>query len=262
MVFFHLAHAIAISLGAYFFYSFWILFDLSIALSLFASLALVSLLQLLFNIFIYSKHKQSKHSTYELLIISLGLYVIFVSVTSLLWGDDSKSLAVGDVQAGFVLANTRITSEQLLTILLSLVILAATYLLYKTSIGKRIKAVSSNSTLSKIFGIDIKKIKNISFVIGSIIGAISGILISMNYNMTPSMGFNWLLYALVAIIIGGTGKIFHLILGAFFLSFSQHLIGYYIGTTWMNATAFIILIGFLAWKPYGFSGQKLRKAEI
>jgi branched-subunit amino acid ABC-type transport system permease component len=76
------------------------------------------------------------------------------------------------------------------------------------------------------------------------------------------MGFNWLLYAVVVMIISGMGKEWHLILGALLLATAQVLVSYFFDSKWMNATAYIILVVFLYFRPYGFSGKKLKKTEI
>lgn len=76
------------------------------------------------------------------------------------------------------------------------------------------------------------------------------------------MGFNWLLYAVVAMTIGGMGKMRHLILGSLLLASAQVSVAYFFDSKWMNATAYIILIVFLYFRPYGFSGRKLKKTEI
>ena len=126
----------------------------------------------------------------------------------------------------------------------------------------KIKAVSSNSELSNILGISKDKAIVWSFIIGTGLASCAGILIAADTDMTPTMGFNWLLYAVVAMIIGGMGKIHYLLLGSLLLATAQHLSAYYLDSKWMNATAFIILIVFLYFKPYGFSGKPLKKANI
>ena len=92
--------------------------------------------------------------------------------------------------------------------------------------------------------------------------AIAGILIAADIDMTPTMGFDWLMYGVVAMIIGGMGKMRHLVLGALLLAAAQHLSAYFFDSKWMNATAYIILVAFLYFRPYGFSGKKLKKTEI
>ena len=80
--------------------------------------------------------------------------------------------------------------------------------------------------------------------------------------MTPTFGFNLLLYGVVAMIIGGVGSTRGLIAGSLLVATAQHLAAYYIDTKWMNAVTYIILILFLIWKPLGFSGNRLKKVEV
>jgi branched-chain amino acid transport system permease protein len=131
-----------------------------------------------------------------------------------------------------------------------------------TPVGKSIRAVSSNPQLCNIYGINSNRIILIAFGIGSALAAVAGILSAMDTNMTPTFGFNLLLYGLVAMIIGGVGSTRGLVAGALLVATAQHLAAYYIDTKWMDAVTYIILILFLIWKPLGFSGVRLRKVEI
>ena len=80
--------------------------------------------------------------------------------------------------------------------------------------------------------------------------------------MTPTMGFDWMMYGVVAMIIGGMGKMRYTIFGAFLLASAQQLSAYFFDSKWMNATAYIILVIFLYFRPFGFSGKKLKKTEV
>jgi branched-chain amino acid transport system permease protein len=156
-----------------------------------------------------------------------------------------------------------ITTIQIITIIVSVALFIAINLfLHFTTTGKSIRAVSSNFELCNIFGISSNKIIFIAFGIGSALAATAGILSAMDTNMTPTFGFNLLLYGIVAMIIGGVGSTRGLIAGALLVATTQNLAAYYIDTKWMDAVAYIILILFLIWKPLGFSGQRLKKVEI
>ena len=181
----------------------------------------------------------------------------------MIWGDNVQSIRTWQVKEGHEILGAYITNVQLITIGASVALLVLTWLfLEKTKTGKEIKAVSDNPELSQIFGISTNRTITWSFMVGSALVACAGILIALDTDMTPTMGFNWLLYGVVAMIIGGIGKMRYLLLGALLLASAQHLAAYYLDSKWMNAVAFFLLILFLAWKPYGFSGKKLRKAEI
>lgn len=259
----HFAHAITIALGAYFTYtiSIWkgLPLHVSIPVAIAASIGLI----LLVNQLIYQPLQKKKVESWQMLIASLGVYVVLQNVISMVWGDSTLSFRTWPVTVGNQFMGAYITDVQIITIAASAGLLLLSWLfMEKTSIGQKIKAVSSNPELSGIHGISKNKAVVWSFVLGSGLAACAGILIAADTDMTPTMGFNWLLYAVVAMIIGGLGKMRYLLLGALLLATAQHLSAYYLDSKWMNATAFIILIVFLYFKPYGFSGQRIKKAEI
>jgi branched-chain amino acid transport system permease protein len=76
------------------------------------------------------------------------------------------------------------------------------------------------------------------------------------------MGFHLLINGVIVMIIGGVGSIAGILGGALLLATAQHLAAYRLGSGWMDAVAFLILIGFLIWKPLGFSGRRLKKVEM
>ena len=193
----------------------------------------------------------------------MGLYIVIQNIISLIWGDDTKSLRSGNIKVGHEILRAYITDIQILTISISLFLFIATLLfLNYTRLGLKIKAISSNEELSNIFGINSNRVILLSFTIGSTLAAIAGILVAFDTDMTPTMGFNLLLYGVVAMIIGGVGSTWGLIGGSLLLATAQHLGAYYIDSKWMDAIAYIILILFLIWKPLGFSGKRLKKIEI
>lgn len=260
---FNIAHAITITFGAYltFHFSIQLGFSLWFAIPL-AILGAVSI-SVISEICVYKSLRKSKASSWKMLIASLGLYVILQNLVSLFWGDDTKSIRTWPVKVGHNIFGAYITDVQIITIVVSIILFTATILfLQYTSLGKQIRAVSSNSELSNIFGISSDRVILWSFIIGSALAAIVGILIALDTDMTPTMGFHIFLYAIVAMIIGGVGSYKGLIGGALLLATAQHLSACYIDSKWMDATAYVILILFLIWKPLGFSGKRLKKIEI
>ena len=159
--------------------------------------------------------------------------------------------------------DNNITDVQIITMFICVLLLVLAWLfMERTNIGRQIKAVSINDELSIVLGLNRGHAKTWSMAIGTALAACAGILISADTDMTPTMGFNWLLYGVVAMIIGGMGKTKYLLLGALLLATAQHLTAYYLDSKWLNATAYIILIVFLFFRPTGFSGKLLKKSNI
>ena len=123
-------------------------------------------------------------------------------------------------------------------------------------------AVSVNPEMSSVFGLSNSFARAVGVTIGSALMACAGILIGADVDLTPSMGFDWLLYGVIAMIIAGTGNGRFLLLGALLLATAQHLAALFLDNKWMNATAYVILIVFLYFRPYGFSRQGIKKTEV
>ncbi|NOS84000.1 MAG: branched-chain amino acid ABC transporter permease [Ignavibacteria bacterium] len=261
--FLNFTHAAVITLGAYFCFLYTFQLHLSLSLAIILAITSTSIIGISCELFVYKPMRKRNMELWHYLIASIGLYVILQNLISLYFGDDTKVLRTGEVTVGHEIFGAYITTIQIVTICVSLLLFIVVNLfLNKSRTGKSIKAVSNNPELSNIYGINSNRVILIAFVIGSALAAVAGILSAMDTNMTPTFGFNLLLYGVIAMIIGGVGSTKGLIAGSFLVAAAQHLGAYYINTKWMDAIAFIILIIFLIWKPLGFSGMRLKKVEV
>lgn len=260
---FNLSHAIMICVAPYILYCLYFQCNVNILFATVLSILFTTVLGLISELFIFKSLRKENIISFYVLMASLGLYIIVQNCISMIWGDDTKSIRVGEIKIGHQFLGAHITDIQIITINASFVlfILCVLFLKYH-KIGRNIRAVSSNSELCNVVGINSDKIILWAFGIGSALAAVAGILVAFDADMNPTMGFNLLLYGVVAMIIGGVGSTWGLLEGALLLATAQHLAAYYIGSQWMNAIAYIILILFLLWKPLGFSGKRLKKVEI
>ena len=256
MGFFHMAHAIALTLGAYLVYTGCIVLAWPLWLSILLSVAFVVFFMVLVNGGVYQSIMKRGVDGWKLMIVSLGIYVVLQNVVSLAWGDGTMTFRTWPVKPGHTIFGGIITDVQIITIAVSaLLICAVWWLLEKTNIGMSIKATASNPSLSDMLGVKKGTVSALSIGLGSALMACAGILIAADVDMTPTMGFDWLMYGVVAMIIGGMGKMRYMVLGAFLLAMAQQLSAYFLDAKWMNATAYVILVFFLYFKPFGFSGN-------
>lgn len=261
--FFQMSHAFVISFAAYFTYFFYIQLQLPVILSILIAIICATVLGMLSEVLLYKPLRKRNASPMILMIASLGLFTVLQNVISMLWGDGTKSVRTGEVKVGHNFFGAYITDIQIITIAVCLVLFVGCVVFMKYSrIGRNIRAVASNPELSNIIGIHSDRVILWAFAIGSALAAVAGILIAFDTDMRPTMGFSWLLYGVVAMVIGGVGSNWGLLGGTLLLAVGQHLTAYYIGSQWMDTIAYIILILFLIAKPLGFSGKRLKKIEI
>lgn len=261
--FFHLAHAVTLAVGAYFTFCFFISLGFTLMLSVVLSVLGGVLVMLAVYCLLYKNNIGHKIAGWKMMVVSLGVYVVLQNIISMVWGDTRLSLRTWNVSVGHEVFGGYITNIQIISVIASWLLLSFVQLFFsKTTIGRKTKAVSSNPELSLIIGISNNGVMAISIGIGSALMACAGIMIAADIDMTPTMGFDWLMYGVVAMIIGGMGKMRYMIYGAFLLATAQQLSACFFDSKWMNATAYIILVVFLYFRPFGFSGKKLKKTEV
>jgi len=260
---FHIAHAFTISLGAYMMYLFYHILGLNIALSIVLSLGITILYGIANELLFYKHLRGNKDANIKMLILSLGVYIVSQNIVSVFFGDDIKSLNKGEVKVGHEVLGAYVTDVQWVSMVVAAGVLGVTlWLWYKTKFGLAMRAIADNPELSQVFGIPKDRIILYAFGLGSLYAGVGGILVGFDTGITPTFGFNLLLYAIVVMIIGGVESIWGIVVGALILATVQNLTAYYIDTKWMDAITYAILIVFLMLRPYGVSGVKNKKVEI
>ena len=261
--FFHFAHGVVYAAGAYLAYAFSVLLGLPLIISIILAVGLTTLIGMLMEISIYRPLRRRGASSLILLIASLGIYIVLQNIISLIFGDDTKTIRSGVVKEGINILGAYITPIQITIIIVSCLLLIASYLIIsKTGTGKMMRAVANDPWLADATGIDSDRVILFTFAIGSALAGFAGILISLDIDMTPTMGLNALMMGVVAVIVGGVGSIPGVVLGAVLLGLARHLGVWKISSQWQDAIAFVILLIFLLFRPQGFLGRKITKVEI
>ena len=116
--------------------------------------------------------------------------------------------------------------------------------------------------MAAVIGISADRIYLLAFVIGSALVAPASLLVSLHTGLTPSMGMTAIMMGAIAVIVGGLGSIPGAALGALLIGIAENVGVWQIPSEWQSSIAFGILLVFIVFRPTGFFGQKMRKAEI
>ncbi len=126
-----------------------------------------------------------------------------------------------------------------------------------TKHGKAIMAVAMDSDAARLSGINVNSAYVITFLLGSALSGVAGILMAVYYNATsPSMGLLPGLKAFSAAILGGVGSIPGAIIGGLVLGIAENLGAAYISSNFKDAFAFIALVLVLIIRPRGIMGSR------
>ncbi len=257
---FHISLGGSLTLSAYISYSLYVL-NINIYICVLVAVLTVVVLELSICKFIYLKLKKKQSASYIFLFVSLGIYIIFQNIISIIWGDGSYSFNIFNKQTINFWGITYIKSQLFLTVASLFLSLTMFFLLSKSKFGRKLKAVSSNLELSTSFGINIHSIFIFSFLISAILISTIGVLIALDTDFVPTIGFNLVIYGIVILIIGGL-EYKSILIGALLLSSIQNITVYYFGNLWQDAIIYTLLIVLLVLKPHGLSSIQIKKVNI
>ena len=139
----------------------------------------------------------------------------------------------------------------------ALLVLLLQFIVYKTKVGKAMRAASQDIEAASLMGINVNNTISLTFAIGSALAGIAGVLVAISYpSITPYMGTMPGLKAFVAAVLGGIGSIPGALLGGLTMGILETLTKAYISTSFSDAIAFGVLIIILLIKPSGLLGKK------
>lgn len=232
-------------------------------LSIVGGIAIAIIVGCLTEIVVFKRLRGQNASGLILLLASLGIYVLLQNLISLAFGDVTKSVRSGADSMSVNFFGARATVTQLITISVSIV--AAVLMVWfqrTTQLGAAMRAVASDHELAKTIGIDVDRTLLWTFAIGSGLASLAGILTALDVDMTPKMGMNLLVMAMVAMILGGGRNVLGVVAGAYLLSIVQQLTAWRFSFEWQDASVFVVLTVFLLVKPRGVMGGTLRKTTV
>lgn len=193
-----------------------------------------------------------------LLITAIGVSLFLENGMKILVGPDPKAfpdlLNAGAISIGSI----HIDAKTILMLIVSgLLVLLLQFIVYKTKVGKAMRAASFDIEAASLMGINVDNTISFTFAIGSALAGIAGVLIAISYpSITPYMGVMPGLKAFVAAVLGGIGSIPGALVGGIAIGILETLSKAYISTSFSDAIVFAILIIILLIKPAGLLGKK------
>jgi neutral amino acid transport system permease protein len=193
-----------------------------------------------------------------LLVVSIGLAFILRNLIRVVYGGDTFYYEFGGGEAPSVLG-IRMLPTQVAIIVLSGLILGLVFLLLnRTQLGIAMRAASDDTDLARIRGIDTNRLVIYVSMAGGIIAGVAGIMLGIDSNLTPTMGFLFLIPVFAAVILGGIGDPLGAVVGGYVLGIGQNLSIMIIPSEYTPAFALLLLIIGLLTRPDGLFGEATR----
>ncbi len=141
-----------------------------------------------------------------------------------------------------------------------ILLLGLLYIVHRTKIGKAMRAASRDFETTRLMGINLDRIISFTFLIGSALAAVGGIMWAMKYpQINPLMGVFPGLKAFIAAVLGGVGSIVGAVIGGFVLGVGEIFIVAFAPqlAQYRDALSFVLLILVLLFRPTGIMGEPI-----
>ena len=199
-------------------------------------------------------------SRLAVLISAIGMSLILQNYVQLSQGANQQGVpilltgairfTVGD---GFV----QITYMKLLILFISLLGMGVlTYVIQKTKLGRMCRATQQDRKMASILGIDTDKVISTVFIIGAMMAALAGVLVTLDYGAFDFyVGFIIGIKAFTAAVLGGIGSLPGAMLGGLILGLSEALFAGLISSDYKDVFSFSLLVLILIIRPSGLLGK-------
>jgi branched-chain amino acid transport system permease protein len=254
----NVAHGELIMLGGY--ATFWIVALLG--LDPFVSLALVVPLTLLLGVVLYGglfgfvvradEETRVKNS----LLIGFGLALALHALAVRLWTADERSVPTPYGGAVLTVGGLSLPVARLVSLAIAFALIGALHLLLtRWRWGKAVRAVAEDWQAALLTGIDVRRAYILAFALGTALAGAAGTLVTISYSVSPSIGLEWSLKALIVIVLAGLGSTFGVFAGGLVLGVAEALSAFAFGGPYREIAGLVLFVVILVARPRGLFGR-------
>lgn len=213
---------------------------------------LTALLAVVVNELIFEPFAKRRKSIFYMLIVTFGLSLVLDNLLQVFFGVGFEQFPIKQSSA-IHLGPFDFTGIQLMIILVAVIVMFTLHLLLtRTSLGKKMRAMSDSAELAKISGIDTKAVTRWTWFLSGALAGLGGIVLALNtvvFQTTTGDDFLFVIFA--AVILGGIGQIYGAMLGALVIGVVMEVSVVVIPSAYKQDVAFLILVLMLLLRPQG-----------
>lgn len=191
-------------------------------------------------------------------IASLGIGIMVRALIQMIWGPTPQRYTGGINKALTIFWDLKIKPDQIFIIALTVLLVVAVYvLLYRTRLGKAMRATADNPELAEVAGIETDQVRRWTWAIGGALAAVAGVMLAVQSQLRFDAGFNLILSLFAATILGGIGSPWGALVGGLTVGIAGELSTHWIDPGLKPGVIFLILIAMLLVRPRGLFGSTL-----
>lgn len=250
----NLSHGPVIALGMF---GVYLLFVAEIAIHPYVAILFVALAGLLLGMLIYAIaiHRVIDAPHLSTLLATFAVNMIIIGLGTAVFKTTPRNVALdlGSVDVGpMTFQVTRVIAAAA-----AVLVTAALYLfLYRTTLGKYVRAVANNRMAAELMGIPSARVLALSFGLGTMLATVAGGLIATFLPFTILSGGTYELKSFVIAVLGGLGNPLGALIGGLILGTLEGIVPAFMETTWVPVIEFVLFVVILLVRPTGLLGAK------
>ena len=253
---FNFAHGALMMIGAFVAWTISEALGLGLLAGLIGGVAFTALCGVIIEILLVRPFYSNRNMVLITVMTTLAAMIILEKGAQMIWGARLKQLPrliEGDIN----LFGAVISAHEAMLIILAPTLLVALWLFAsKTSVGRSLRAVGQNKDAAALLGINVPVTFALAFAIGAGLAGLSGILLGGIRFITPSMGAEPLVKAMIVVIFGGLGSLGATVGAALVLGMAEAFLILYVGLYWTPFIIFLGLIAVLILRPNGLFSRE------
>lgn len=193
------------------------------------------------------------------LLLTYSLVLIIDDLAKIVFGPEFKSIPKPDILSGsFTLFGGTVPVYTILVLFFApAVALGLWYILYRTKIGKIIRATSSDREMADALGINMAALFTLVFAFGAVLAGFGGALAGPVRTVFPGVGHEVIIESFVVVVIGGLGNLWGALVGSLLIGFLE-TVGIILVPEFEMSLIYLLMVVVLIVRPWGLFGRPLK----
>jgi branched-chain amino acid transport system permease protein len=254
----NVAHGELIMLGGY--GAFWLValtgIDPFASLAVVVPVALLAGAALYWMLFGFVVRADEETRVKNSLLIGFGLALALHALAVQAWTADERSVTTSYGGSVLTVGGLAIPLVRLLSLLLALALIGALQLLLtRWRWGKAIRATAEDWQAAMLAGIDVRRAYVLAFALGTALAGAAGTLVTVGYSVSPSIGLEWTLKALIVVVLAGLGSMIGTFVGGLLLGVAEAASAAAFGGPYREVIGLVLFVLVLVLRPRGLFGR-------
>ena len=198
----------------------------------------------------------------ETLLATWGVSIVLQQGIRLVFGPELRYVrAPAVLDGGFQMPSSNLPFAwfRLFIIVLAGALLLLTYwILYRTDLGMRVRAVNQNRPMAEVLGIDTRRVDRFVFAFGSGLAGIAGAILAPIKTVSPIMGFPYAVDSYMVIVLGGVGRLVGTVAGAGLIGESETVLSFLYNNVIAKLLVFTMIVIVIRVFPQGLFTMQRR----